>query len=254
MMSKKVFLIAGTQDGRELGEFLLKKGMEVTASVVSEYGRRLLETCAGIKINDKPLDKEELEKILREGEFEVLIDASHPYARNISANAIAAAASAQIFYVRYERASVNYSYEKIFSVESYEAAAIKASELGKNIYLTTGSRNLKIFVEMLRDFNITARILPTAEVLAQCEALGLSPKNIVAMQGPFSTELNVELFKHAGAEVIVTKNSGQIGGADTKILAAEILGLPVVMIERPKLFYPNMASDFEEILKFIEER
>ena len=87
--------------------------------------------------------------------------------------------------------------------------------------------------------------------MTQCETLGLSPKQIVAMQGPFSTELNVELFKHASAEVIVTKNSGQIGGADTKLEAAQILNLPVVMIERPKIFYPNLAETFEDVLNFI---
>ena len=251
-MNKKIFLIAGTQDGRELAELLLKSGLEVTASVVSDYGRKLLETCAGIKINDKPLDENELEKILREGDFKFLIDASHPYAKNISANAISAAQAAQVFYIRYERAEINFSYEKIFTVDSYEAAALKAAELGKNIYLTTGSRNLKIFADLLKDCNLTVRILPTAEVLSQCETLGLSPKQIVAMQGPFSTELNVELFKHAGAEVIVTKNSGQIGGVDTKLAAAEILNLPVVMINRLKIIYPNLALNFNDVLKFLE--
>ena len=252
-MSKKIFLIAGTQDGRELAEFLLRKNFDVTASVVSDYGRKLLQTCAGIKINDKPLDKNELEKILREGDFKFLVDASHPYAKNISANAISATQAAQIFYLRYERATIDFDYEKIFPVESYEAAASKAAELGKNIYLTTGSRSLKIFVDLLKDCNLTARILPTAEVLTQCESLGLSPKQIVAIQGPFSTELNVELFKHASAEVIVTKNSGQIGGADTKLEAAKILNLPVVMIERPKIFYPNLAKTFNDVLKFLGE-
>jgi len=250
-MNTKIFLIAGTQDGRKLAEFLSLKNFDVTASVVSDYGRKLLETCAGIKINDKPLDAHELEKILREGNFKFLVDASHPYAKNISANAIAAAQATNVFYIRYERAESVFDYDKIFLVESYEAAAVKAAELGKNIYLTTGSRSLKIFVERLRDCNLTVRILPTAEVLTQCEGLGLSPKNIVAMQGPFSKELNVELFKHAGAEVIVTKNSGQIGGADTKLEAAKILNLPVVMIERPKIFYPNLATTFDDVLNFI---
>ena len=252
-MNKKIFLIAGTEDGRKLAEFLSEKSFDVTASVVSDYGRKLLETCAGIKINDKPLERDELEKILREDNFNCLVDASHPYAKNISTNAISAAQAAQIVYIRYERAEINFAYEKIFPVDSYEAAALKAAELGKNIYLTTGSRSLKIFVDLLKDCNLTVRVLPTAEVLNQCEALNLSPKNIVAMQGPFSTELNVELFKHAGAEVIVTKNSGSIGGADTKLEAAQILNLPVVMINRPKIFYPNKAETFDDILKFLEE-
>ena len=73
------------------------------------------------------------------------------------------------------------------------------------------------------------------------------------MQGKFSVELNVELFKHANAEVIVTKNSGIIGGADTKLEAAQILNLPVVMIDRPKIFYPNLATTFDDVLNFLEE-
>lgn len=250
-MDKKIFLIAGTEDGRKLAEFLSGKGFDVTASVVSEYGRKLLETCAGVKINDKPLNVDELEKILLEDKFDALVDASHPYAKNISANAISASQAAQIVYVRYERAETDFDYEKIFCVDTYEEAALKASELGKNIFLTTGSRNLKIFVDLLEDCNLTARVLPTAEVLAQCEALGLSPKNIIAMQGSFNVALNVELFKHAGAEVIVTKNSGQIGGADTKLEAAKLLDLPVVMINRPKIFYPNLAMTFDEVLKIL---
>lgn len=252
-MNKKIFLIAGTEDGRKLAEFLLNHGFDITASVVSDYGRKLLETCAGVKINDKPLDRDGLTLILRDGNFDCLVDASHPYAKNVSTNAISAAQAAQVFYVRYERAEIAFDYEKIFRVDSYEAAALKARELGKNIFLTTGSRNLKIFVDLLKDCNLTARVLPTADVLAQCEALGLTPKQIVAMQGAFSVELNAELFKHAGAEVIVTKNSGQIGGADTKIAAARLLNLPVVMIDRPKIAYPNLAATFDEVLKFLEE-
>ncbi len=250
-MSKKIFLLAGTEDGRKLAEFLVQRNFDVTASVVSDYGRKLLQNCADIKINDKPLNRNDLEKILLAGYFDCLVDASHPYAQNVSVNAIDAAKSAQIAYVRYERAQVAPNYEKIFNVDSYESAADKASELGKNIFLTTGSRNLKIFVDRLSDCNLTVRVLPTAEVIAQCEALGLSPKQIVAMQGPFSVALNVELFRQAAAEVIVTKNSGQIGGADTKLAAAEILNLPIVMINRPKIFYPNIATTFDDVLKFI---
>ena len=63
--------------------------------------------------------------------------------------------------------------------------------------------------------------------------------------------MNAELFKHAEAEVIVTKNSGEVGGADTKIQAAEILNLPVVVIDRPQINYPNLAKSFDEVLEVI---
>ena len=246
-----IFVIAGTEDGRELAGFLQKNNFEVTASVVSAYGKILLSKYKGIKINDKKLDENQLAELLLNGNFKFLVDASHPYAVNISKNAMAACHKSNVKYIRYERESLPLTYDKIFHVDNYESAAIKSSKLGKNIFLTTGSRNLKIFVDLLKDFNLIARILPTAEVLIECEKLGLTPKNICAMQGPFSVELNIELFKHYCAEVIVTKDGGQIGGVDTKLIAAEKLNLPVVMIDRPKIFYDNVVSNFDEVLQFL---
>ena len=247
-----IFVIAGTEDGRELAGFLLNNGFEVTASVVSSYGKALLERYEGIKINDKKLDENELVELLLTGDFEILVDASHPYAVNISQNAMAACHKADVPYIRYERGSMMFAYSKIFHVASYEEAATKAADLGKNIFLTTGSRNLKIFVESpaLRECNLIARVLPTAEVLIECEKLGFNPQNIVAMQGRFSTELNMELFKHYKADVIVSKDSGQIGGVDTKLIAAEKLNLPVVLIDRPAIHYDNVVSNFNDVLIF----
>ena len=249
-----IFVVAGTEDGRELAGFLLNHGFEVTASVVSSYGKALLSRYEGIKVNDKKLDENELAEILLNGEVTALVDASHPYAINVSQNAMAACHKANIPYIRYERKSLPLTYENIHHVENYESAAIKAAQLGRNIFLTTGSRNLKTFVESpaLKDCNLIARILPTAEVLAECEKLGFNPKNIVAMQGPFSTELNVEMLRHYNAEVIVSKDSGQIGGVDTKLIAAEKLNLPVVLIDRPKITYDKIVSTFEEVLNFLQ--
>ena len=208
----KIFVMAGTEDGRKLAE------------------------------------------ILKSGKFTALVDSSHPYAQEASQNALKACTMTNISYIRFERDSAKFDALKLIHVENYEQAALKAAELGKNIFLTTGSKTLKIFVELLKGCNITARVLPTAEVLAQCETLGLTPKQIIAVQGPFSTEMNVEMFRHAAAEVIVTKDSGQIGGTDTKIAAAQILNLPVIMIDRPKIFYPNVAATFEEVLNLLKNQ
>ena len=73
------------------------------------------------------------------------------------------------------------------------------------------------------------------------------------MQGPFSHNLNVALFQETNAEVIVTKNSGQIGGSDTKIAAAMSLNLPLVIIDRPMIQYHNVVYDVDNVIKFIGE-
>ncbi|MCR5029966.1 MAG: cobalt-precorrin-6A reductase [Selenomonadaceae bacterium] len=249
-----IFTAAGTQDGRELAGALLSAGYPVTASVVSSYGEKLLERYPGLVVNDKPLDAEALEAYIREHGVRLFVDASHPYAANVSQNAMRACHAEGIPYIRYERRSVPIDYENVHRVETYEEAAKAAAQFGKTVFLTTGSRNLKAFVksEALKEHTVIARILPTAKVLEECEVLGLTPKQIVALQGPFSEELNVALYQQYGAEVIVTKNSGEIGGTDTKLTAAKKLGLSVVMIDRPKLEYDVIAYTFEEVLEFVK--
>lgn len=249
---KKIFVLAGTEDGRELAGFLLSKGFDVTASVVSSYGRQLLEYYDGLKINDQRLDEEDFEAYVEAHEIDAVVDASHPYAANVSANAMKACGAKKIPYVRYERREHELNYDKIYHANNYEAAADMAAKLGRTIFLTTGSRSLKIFVERLRDYTVIARVLPTAAVLTECERLGLTPKNIVAMLGPFSREMNVEMFRQFRAEVVVTKNSGSVGGLDEKIEAAARLNLPVVMIDRPKIFYDTVTNSFDGVLKFLE--
>ena len=73
------------------------------------------------------------------------------------------------------------------------------------------------------------------------------------MQGPFSEALNEELYKKYEADVVVTKNGGTVGGADTKFAAAMNLGLPLVIVERPRIAYDNMAQTFEEVLAFVHK-
>lgn len=254
-----IFTAAGTQDGREIVRRLCAAGYDVAASVVSSYGQQLIaeqrETGGGrLLINDTPLDEDGLRAFFKEHGIRVFVDATHPYAVNVSRNAMTACAVSDIPYIRFERDLTKISYENVHLVHSYEEAAEMAARLGKNVFLTTGSRNLERFVraEPLADCTLIARVLPTTEVIALCEGLGLTPAQIIAMQGPFSRELNRAMYEKYKADVIVTKNSGTIGGTDAKFQAAEDLDLPVVVIDRPVLDYPHLAHSFEEVKKFVD--
>lgn len=254
-----IFVAAGTQDGREIVRRLCAAGYDVAASVVSSYGEQLLseqrEAGGGkLLINDTPLDEDGLHAFFKEHGVHLFVDATHPYAVNVSRNAMKAAAEEKIPYIRYERNMTDISCRNVHLVHSYEEAAEVSSRLGKTVFLTTGSRNLERFVKAppLADATLIARVLPTSEVIALCEGLGLTPAQIIAMQGPFSRELNRSMYEKYHADVIVTKNSGTIGGTDEKFQAAEDLGLPVVVIDRPVLDYPHMAHTFEEIQTFVE--
>lgn len=248
-----IFVAAGTQDGRELASYIAESGYETVASVVSRYGKSLLEIYPRLRINDQPLDREGLKAFLVSHGVTHFVDASHPYAEQVSCSAMSVCRELAIPYIRYERRKSPIDYDNIHSVICYEDAAKVAASLGNNIFLTTGSRRLHIFKESsaLVGKNLIIRVLPDAKVLAACEELGFSPKQIIAMQGPFSERLNEELYKKYQAEVIVTKNSGDIGGTDTKIAAAMRLSLPIVLIDRPEMHYDIVAESFEEVIAFI---
>ena len=98
-----------------------------------------------------------------------------------------------------------------------------------------------------------ARILPDAKVLAEVLALGFSPKDIIAMQGPFSEAMNSTMFADFATQIMIMKESGKIGGSDEKFLAAQRLNLDIIIIKRPKLEYRVLVHDFTELLKKIKE-
>ena len=90
------------------------------------------------------------------------------------------------------------------------------------------------------------RVLPTGHVLSTCQDLGFSAANIIAMQGPFSQEMNVALLRQIGARFLVTKDGGAAGGFTEKLAAAREVGTTVVLIARPA----EEGSSIEEAIVF----
>lgn len=170
----------------------------------------------------------------------MVVDASHPYAAVISENCQEVCRSFGIIYLRYERPEATLpEYSRLFQVSNYEQAAKLAAGLGQVIFLTIGSHNLAYFTKepLLGRSKLIARVLPELAVLAECGRIGFGPDKIIAMQGPFSQGLNMEMFKAVKAEVLVTKNSGLIGGGKEKFAATTELGMSIIVIARPSVVY-----------------
>ncbi len=249
-----ILVLAGTLDGRELALHLAGTGRKVMVSVISEYGRSLAEM-PGICVHTGPLTVDDMRRLISDQSIKVIVDASHPYAVNGSLNAMAACELAGIEYVRYERSEVCVpKYEQIHIASDAAHAARLAASLGKVVFLTTGSRTIKIFKDepLLAACRLIARVLPQPDVVQECVDLGFNPGDIVAIKGPFSHQLNVALFREYGADVIITKNSGKIGGADTKISAAIELSLPIVVIGRPNINYRNLCQTQEQVVNMVK--
>ena len=73
------------------------------------------------------------------------------------------------------------------------------------------------------------------------------------MQGPFSKLMNLEMYKKYEADVVITKNSGSLGGTDTKVEAAMELNLPLIIIDRPKVQYDNVTDNYDDVLAFVRK-
>ncbi len=249
-----IFIASGTQDGRGLVQYLLDCEYKVMASVVTNYGKDLLPKHENLIINDHKLDEQAMSECLKQHKIRVFVDATHPYAANVSQIAMNVCKSLDIPYIRYERAVTPLpDYEKLHLVKTYEEASELCMQLGENIFLTTGSNRLELFANAARKYkkHIIARVLPTVASLEICEKAGVLPRDIVAVQGPFSESLNIALYEKYNSNVVVMKNSGTLGGTETKLTAAIKLNLDIVIIDRPRIEYINLTHDYEGVKEFV---
>jgi precorrin-6A/cobalt-precorrin-6A reductase len=250
-----ILVVAGTQDGRILAETLADSGIQVTVSVASSYGRQLANN-SRYQVREGSLDGDGFIALFSRLGVRGVIDASHPYAANVSATLIAACRERSIPYLRYERSQAALPvYEKLRVVENAQTAATVAAGLGKVVFLTTGSRTLACYKQAADqvEARLIVRVLPEPQVLQEALALGILPRDIVAMQGPFSVETNEALIRQFGADVLVTKNSGKIGGTDAKFQAAIRQNIWLVVIDKPALDYGTIVSNAAEALNWTKE-
>lgn len=244
-----ILVLGGTSDSILICEKLNEMKVPYLVSVTTEYGSEIAR-----KVTDnillKKLTIEEMILLINEKKITKIIDATHPYAVIVSSNAIESAKETNIEYIRFERESLinNIDYENKYIVDDIEEACKIANEIGTNIFIGTGSKNLDRYIELIKDKNLIARVLPTSEVMASCEKLGLNADNIIAMKGPFSEEINTATFNQYNIDLLITKESGVAGGFLEKINACENLKIPVIIIKRKKMDYPNIINKIEDIV------
>lgn len=251
--SFKIMVIGGTSDSRIIIDKLLENHFEVIVTVATSYGESLLQERSGLQVFQGRMDEEQLKDFMEKQEISCVVDASHPFAANVSLNALKACQRAGIDYIRFERESCVIDLPDVLIAENYEEAAIISSKLKGNIFLTTGSNNLEDFTKNIPDYvqRLYVRVLPESSVILKCEKLGLTAENIIAMKGPFTKDLNIAMLKQCNAAVMVTKESGDAGGFIEKISSARELGIKVVMIKRPKLQYKNIFSNTDGLILYV---
>jgi precorrin-3B C17-methyltransferase len=244
-----VWVFSGTSDGNALARELARHYDPVVVSTASEYGGDIArQQCAGLTVWAGRQGVELRRQTLRASRARAIVDATHPYAQQISEQLISLGKELGVPYLRYERPSTLED-ATAFVCDSVEDAAARAVAIGRRIFLATGSKDLATFLQTpgadQREWFL--RITPDPTLIGRAILLGIPRDHLVAMQGPFSEEINRALWRDQRIDCVVTKDSGEAGGFAAKACAAAGLGIPLLVIKRPQILYPRTAANFEEV-------
>ena len=202
----KAVVFSGTTEGRRFSKKLAALGAEVTVCVATPLGAEEQGEMAGITVHAGRLGPDAMAALLTGADL--CVDATHPYAVDVTRNIRAAAAQVGVEYRRLLRAR---------------------SPLPEDCVV----------------FGTAAQ---AAEYLA-----GIPHRNIIAMQGPFSCQLNKALIEQFHIRYLVTKDGGAAGGFAEKVQAAAETGAQLVVLRRPEEVGETEAGLFthcQEILKW----
>ncbi|NLL95180.1 MAG: precorrin-6A reductase [Thermoplasmatales archaeon] len=231
-MAKKVLVFAGTADGRKAAAELVSAGADVTVSVATEYGLSTLKLPGARVIHGGLGGPKGISDYLMKNGIDAVLDATHPYARKISASIAEACSSSKVPMVRMLREAGDWDGMTVVPDVPSAVEYLKGTE--GNVLVTTGSKELSEYVA-LENFadRVYARVLPLPDVVSKCLELGFRGKNLICAQGPHTEEMNAATLGQVSARYLVTKDSGAEGGFQEKISAAARMGAEIVLIARP---------------------
>jgi precorrin-3B C17-methyltransferase len=270
-----VWLFSGTGDGNALARALVDRQGPIVVSTASEYGGEIArEDCPGVTVWAGRQGVEARRRALLGTRARAIVDATHPFAQQMSEQLIGLSKELSIPYLRYERPSafdtrsapgapdtvdsrdaldplgaLNIAGALGSLCDSVADAAERAIGTGQRIFLATGSKDLATFLNApgagQREWFV--RITPEPALVRRAIDLGIPRDHILAMQGPFSEAFNTALWRDQRIDCVVTKDSGEAGGFSAKARAAAALKIPLLVIRRPLVAYPSIATSFEAV-------
>ncbi len=246
-----ILVFGGTAEGRLIVEHLSAyPDVFTVACTATDYGAELLEPQENLQVIAARLDAGQMEELMRSQPFSCVVDATHPYAAEASAHIESAARACGLARLRVVREGEPVG-PWIGAASVQEAAALAAAQPG-NVLLTTGSKDLPTYVSAMPDYKerLYVRILPVASSLAVADKLEIPASHIVAMQGPFSFELNCALMRDLNIACMVTKASGAQGGFDEKVKAAAACAVQLIVVHRPTV---EEGASLDEAYRYLDE-
>lgn len=224
-----IIIFSGTTEGRIISEALSAQKTEHIVCVATEYGREVMVENEFAHIRTGRLDQVGMEEMFS-GCQGYVIDATHPYAVEVTDNIRLACENTGLQYLRVirEKSAGN---ERVKYCQDMEHLASILDSIQGNILLTTGSK--EIHKLKLSDMSrVYARVIPSVDSINACIEAGIPVKNIIAMQGPFSMKMNMALIEEYHIRHLVTKESGTAGGYEDKLAAASECGIDTYVLGR----------------------
>lgn len=229
----EIIVFAGTTEGCDISNFLAEHQIHVLACVATDYGSKSLKENEYLKIHAGRLTEPEMEALLNEKKPEMVLDATHPYAAEVTENIRTACQNTGLEYRRVLREAGAYQDQAVYVPDTQAAIEFLEGTEG-NILLTTGSKELGKYTALSdAGERIYARVLSLPSVMETCKGYGFEGKHLIGMQGPFSMELNATMLRQFDCKYLVTKDTGKAGGFQEKIDAALSCGTVPVIIGRP---------------------
>ena len=226
----KAVIFSGTTEGRELSRAVAALRADVTVCVATDLGAEEQGQTPGITVRAGRLDADGMAALLQG--TALCVDATHPYSTEATRNIRAAAAAAGVEYHRLLRPASDLPAGSVVLETAAQAAQCLAAKPG-NVLLATGAKELPAFAA-LDPARLYPRVLPTLAGITACEAAGIPHRNIIAMQGPFTLDLNVAVMRQFRIAAMVTKDGGAAGGFAEKAEAAVRCGVQLIVLRRPE--------------------
>lgn len=225
----RVLVFGGTTEARKL----LARGFPAICCVATAYGAKLLEGLENVDVRTGRLDKDGIVSLIRNEKITLTVDATHPYALEVTRNIRGACSITDTGYIRVIRPRTPVPENTVTVGTPQEAASWLEEHPASRALLTVGSKELPVFAQVTDAAKrFYPRVLPTSDVITQCESLGFDAGHIIALQGPFTTEMNEALLRSLNVSVLVTKDGGTAGGTPEKFAAAASCGVTVLLIDR----------------------
>ena len=243
---KRLLLFGGTTEGRQLAVQAASLGYAVTVCVATEYGAACVPDAPGVAVHTGRLEEDAMEALMRRGGFSLAVDATHPYAADVSRNIRAAAGAAGLPCLRLLRPESGHAGCLYADTVAGACALVPPG----NLLAATGSKEIAAYMS-IPDYQkrVYARVLPLEASVAQCREAGLPDDHILAARGPFTLQQNLETLRRYAIRSMVTKDGGTAGGFPEKLEAARLCGVQVILVRRPH----DAGLDLAQLLKRLEE-